>query len=147
MCFVDALVGAAVLVALMAYYGIWPGGAIVYLPLVVLVHWSFTAGVGLALAMANLFFRDVKYLFEVVITVWMFVTSVIYPVSLVGGTLGTLLLFNPMTPIVDGYRRVLLFGQSPLEVSFLGAALVSVVTFLAAWLVFHRAEFRFAENI
>ena len=36
----------------------------------------FTAGVALLLAMANLFYRDVKYLFEVVITLWMFATSV-----------------------------------------------------------------------
>ena len=45
----------------------------------------FTAAVALLLAMANLFYRDVKYLFEVVITVWMFATSVLYPVNRVGG--------------------------------------------------------------
>ena len=53
--------------------------ALLLLPVVLLVHLSFTAGVGLFLSMGNLFYRDVKYLFEVVFTVWMFGTSVLYP--------------------------------------------------------------------
>ena len=74
---------------------------------------AFTAGVALLLAMGNLFYRDVKYLFEVVITVWMFATSVVYPVESVGGRLGQLLALNPMTPIIEAYRAVLLYGQLP----------------------------------
>jgi ABC-type polysaccharide/polyol phosphate export permease len=146
-CLVDALVGSTVLVALMAYYGVWPSAAIVYLPLVVIVHLMFTAGVALLLAMANLFFRDVKYLFEVVITVWMFTTSVLYPVSLVGGRAGAVLALNPMTPIVDAYRAVLLFGRSPFDLTFGIASVTAFLTLAVAWLVFHRAEFKFAENI
>jgi lipopolysaccharide transport system permease protein len=146
-CLVDALVGSTVLVALMAYYGIWPSASIVYLPLVVIVHLMFTAGVALLLAMANLFFRDVKYLFEVVITVWMFTTSVLYPVSLVGGRTGALLALNPMTPIVDAYRAVLLFDRAPFDASFGIASLAAFLTLAVAWVVFHRAEFKFAENI
>ncbi len=38
--------------------------------------------------MGNLFYRDVKYLFEIVLTVWMFATSVLYPIDAVGGKLG-----------------------------------------------------------
>ena len=77
----------------------------------------------------------------------MFVSSVLYPVSLVGGKLGTLMRLNPMTPIIDGYRAVLLFGQSPLSVSFFVAAGITVVMLAVVWLLFHRAEFKFAENI
>jgi ABC-type polysaccharide/polyol phosphate export permease len=100
----------------------------------------------LLVSMANLFYRDVKYLFEVVITVWMFATSVIYPVDRIGGTLGTVLQFNPMTPIVDGYRSVILLGAPP-PPEFAGAVAGSAALLLIAWLVFHRSEFRFAERI
>jgi homopolymeric O-antigen transport system permease protein len=72
---------------------------------------------------------------------------VLYPVSLVGGKIGALMRLNPMTPIIDGYRAVLLLGQSPLSFSFLVAAGISVVMLAAVWLLFHRAEFKFAENI
>ena len=146
-CLVDFAVGSTVLFALMAYYGVGPTPWLLLLPVVMLVHVVFTAAVGLFLAMANLFYRDVKYLFEVAITVWMFTTSVLYPVELIGGRMGTLAMLNPMTPIINGYRDVLLFGRSPFGGPFLLAALLSVICLAVAWVVFHRAEFRFAENV
>ncbi len=72
----------------------------------------------LLVAMGNLFYRDVKYLFEVVLMVWMFGTSVLYPAQLVGGRVGMLMELNPLTPILDGYRAVLLVGQSPFTPAF-----------------------------
>ena len=101
----------------------------------------------LLLAMANLFYRDVKYLFEVVITVWMFATSVLYPVDRVTGWAGTLLHLNPMTPIIDAYRSVLLRGQLPPMAPIAVTALFSVVLLGSVWLLFHRSEFQFAEYI
>jgi ABC-type polysaccharide/polyol phosphate export permease len=144
---VDFAVASTVLVALLAYYRVGQTPALALLPVVVLVHVAFTAGVALILAMANLFYRDVKYLFEIVLAVWMFATSVVYPVDRIGGRLATLLLLNPMTPIIDAYRSVLLHGTAPAPGPFLAAAALSFATLSFGWLVFHRAEFRFAENI
>jgi ABC-type polysaccharide/polyol phosphate export permease len=143
---VDFAVGAIVLVGLMAYYRVPVTWTVVLLPFVLVVEFMFAAGVALILAMANLFYRDVKYLFEVVITIGMFATSVLYPVTRFGGTIGALLQFNPMTPIIDAYRAVLLRGDLP-SGSFLLSAVVSTVILLVAWLLFHRAEFQFAENV
>ena len=145
--FVDFAVGSLVLVGLLAYYGIVPGWSIVFLPLIVLVQVVFTAGVALLLAMANLFYRDVKYLFEVAITIWMFASSVVYPIDRVGGRLGTVLALNPMTPILDAYRAVLVNGVAPDPTAFTAAAVFSVVLCISAWAIFHTAEFRFAENV
>lgn len=144
---VDFAVASAVLWALMAYYRIGVSSALAFLPVVVLVHVAFTAGVALLLAMWNLFYRDVKYLFEIALTVWMFATAVVYPVERVGGRLGRLLLLNPMTPIIDGYRAVLLRGELPAGLPFAAAAAISLGLLGVAWLRFHRAEFQFAENI
>jgi ABC-type polysaccharide/polyol phosphate export permease len=143
---VDFAVGSIVLVAMMAYYGIAPGWPILLLPVVVAVHVAFTAAVALVLAMANLFYRDVKYLFEVAITVWMFATSVVYPLDLVGGHLRLLLALNPMTPIIDAYRSVLLRSELP-PPAFAVTAIGALVAAAWAAVVFHRAEYQFAENI
>ena len=144
---VDFVIGAVPLVLMMMYYRIPVTPALAFLPVVIAVQVMFTAGVALLLAMANLFYRDVKYLFEVLITVWMFATSVLYPIDLVGGRTGALLRLNPMTPIIDAFRTVLLKGTLPHPVPFAAAAMVSVVVFAGGWLLFHRAEFQFAENI
>jgi lipopolysaccharide transport system permease protein len=144
---VDFAVGATVLVGLMIYYRIVPTVAILALPWVLIVHFLFTLGISLLLAMANLFYRDVKYLFELVLTVWMFLSAVLYPVNQVGGTIGQIMAFNPMTPILEGYRDVLLRGQLPDSDSFLITTAMSVVLLAIAWVVFHRAEYEFAENV
>jgi ABC-type polysaccharide/polyol phosphate export permease len=77
----------------------------------------------------------------------MFATSVVYPVQLVGGKLGTLLMLNPLTPIIDGYRSVLLRGELPAARPFMAATLLSLFILALGWIVFHRSEFRFAEEI
>jgi ABC-type polysaccharide/polyol phosphate export permease len=144
---VDFAVGAIPLVALMIYYGVRPTPALLFLPVVLAVHVMFTMAVGLLLAIANLFYRDVKYLFEVFITIWMFATSVVYPVERVGGKLAVLLQLNPMTPIIEGYRSTIVRGTMPDAAPFAIAAALSLVALVACWVGFHRAEFSFAENI
>src|SRR5262249_39980047 len=144
---VDFGVGGVVLITLMLYYRIVPTPALMFLPVVLAVHIVFTVSMSLVLAISNLFFRDVKYLFEIVLTVWMLATSVLYPISLIGGKLGAIMRLNPITQIIDGYRSVLLYGNSPLSVGFSIAAWFSVMMLAFVWLQFHRAEFTFAENV
>jgi lipopolysaccharide transport system permease protein len=144
---VDFAVASTVLFGLMLYYRVGIGWPILFVPVVLAVHVIFTAGVALLLAMGNLFYRDVKYLFEIVIAVWMFATSVVYPVDRIGGYLGAMLKLNPMTPIIDAYRSTLLGGTLPDMGPFAVAAALSLALLAVGWLSFHRAEFQFAENI
>jgi lipopolysaccharide transport system permease protein len=144
---VDFAVASTILFAMMAYYRVVPTTAVFFLPVVLAAHVAFTAGIALLLAMGNLFFRDVKYLFEVVLMLWMFASSVVYPVSHVGGRLGLVLQLNPMTPIIDAYRAVLLRGELPSAGPFAFAATVAFLILGFGWLMFHRAEFLFAENV
>src|SRR5262249_42814807 len=72
---VDTLVGSLLLAAMMIYYHVGVTPAILVLPLVLAVEAIFTCAVALVLAMANLFYRDVKYVLEVAIMIWMFATS------------------------------------------------------------------------
>jgi len=144
---VDLAVASLVLVALMAYYGIGVSATLLAVPIVLAIQVVLTAAVALLVAMGNLFYRDVKYLFEIVLTIWMFATSVVYPIERVGGRLGRLLQLNPMTPIIDAYRSTLLLHQWPAFAPLAYSAVVSVILLGAGWIAFHRAEFRFAENI
>ena len=143
---VDFAVAGLVMAALMVYYEVGLTWAVLFLPVVVAVQVIFTAAMALLLAMGNLFYRDVKYLFEIVISVWMFASSVVYPVERVGGWLGTLLALNPMTHLIDAFRAVLIDGTLP-GPAFAATAVFTVVLFISSWLLFHSAEFEFAENI
>jgi ABC-type polysaccharide/polyol phosphate export permease len=144
---VDTAVATVVLAGMMAWYGIALHWTALLLPLIVTIHVIFTAGIALLLAMGHLFYRDVKYLFDVVLNVAMFTTSVVYPVDRVGGTLGAVLALNPITPIIDGYRTVLLRGTTPDWAPLLGSAVISLALLAAGWTMFHRSEREFAENV
>jgi lipopolysaccharide transport system permease protein len=144
---IDALVGASLLVLMLLYYGLAPGWSILLLPVVIATHVAITAAAGLLLAMANLFFRDVKYIFEIVLGVGMFATSVVYPVERMGGTLGAVLSLNPLTTIFNAYRAILIQQRWPEPAPLAVAAALALLTLGAAWMLFHRAELRFAENI
>lgn len=144
---VDLAVASLVMVGLMLYYRVVPTTAIVLLPIALLIHVSFTAALSLLLSMGNLFYRDVKYLFEVLIMVWMFGSSVLYPARLLGGRLGTALRLNPMTTIIDVYRAALIGTPMPDALSVGVVAAVSFGLLLGAWVLFHRSEFEFAENL
>ena len=145
-CTVDFFVGILPLAVLMIWYQIPVGIHLLWLPLVFLVHTLFTVAMALLLSMANLFFRDVKYLVNIGLQVWMFATPVVYDIDTVTGKLGTVLRLNPMTPIVEGYRHVLLYNQAP-PATLVTAGLVSLVAFFGGWLWFHRSEFKFAESV
>ena len=143
---VDTIVASAVLVALLIYYQIGVGWSILLLPIVVAVLVMFTTAIALLLAMANLFYRDVKYLFEIVISVWMFATSVIYPLDRLGGWLGAVLALNPMTHCIEAFRAIVIEQRAPSPI-FGATAVVTACLLAIAWLVFHRAECDFAENL
>ncbi|HET7565853.1 MAG TPA: ABC transporter permease [Gemmatimonadaceae bacterium] len=143
----DFVVAFSVLIAMMVYYQIGVTWTVLFLPVILIVQIAFTIGIALLLAMANLFYRDVKYLFSVVITVWMFATSVVYPIDRVGGRLAAILSLNPMTPIIDGYRAVLLHGAMPELRPFAAATALSFFVLAIGMIAFHRMEFAFAERI
>ena len=143
---VDFAAASLLLIPLMLYYRAAPSWTVLLLPAVVLVHVIFTAAIALLLSMANLFYRDVKYLFEIVLSVLMFATCVVYPLDQIGGWAGWLLRLNPLTPILDAYRALLFLGTYP-PPAFYGAAAISLAALLACWWQFHQSEFAFAENL
>ena len=144
---VDTAVAWALLALMMAYYGVAPSSTIAFLPVVVVVQLLFTAAVALVLSMSNLFFRDVKYIFDIAIMVWMFASSVVYPITNVGPRIGALMALNPMTHILDAYRAVIFDGRIPDSPAFMVTAVSSAVLLLTCWLWFHSTEYKFAENI
>jgi len=152
-CLFDFLLAATVLVGLIAWYHLttpWEfhlHPTALWAPVVLLVQIAFTAGLALWLSLANLFYRDVKYLVTVLLQLWMFLTNVIYPLPSDDPLVRALINTNPMTPIISSYRRVLIDGLSPEGGPLLGALLISAVVLLSGWRVFQGTQHRFAECI
>ncbi len=151
--FVDFLIAMTVLVGLMAYFhlsGQWTftaGASILFLPVVVLVQIALTIGVGMLLAMGNLFFRDVRQIFSVVIQLMLFVSAVVVPIPRDDSMLARILSVNPLVPIIGAYRDCVVYGRLPASGPFLYATAVALILLVGGWYLFRRASFRFAECV
>jgi len=144
---VDFGIGFTFVFFLMWYYEIPIRWTIIFLPIILLVQLMFTLGLGMFTSMGNLYFRDVDYLMQIGIQLWMYVTAVAYPLEVSNPKLQAVLNLNPMTPIINSYRDVLLRGTLPSFPEFGMVAALSISLFLIGWYFFHRREFLFAEFI
>jgi ABC-type polysaccharide/polyol phosphate export permease len=117
-----------------------------WLPVILISLISFCMGLGLMLSALNLFFRDVKYIVEVILTFGIFFSPVFYEVSMFGMWKGYLML-NPVAPLLEAVNATVVLGRSP-ELGWLAySALISGGTLLLGYLFFKSQEERFAEYI
>ncbi|MCH7924191.1 MAG: ABC transporter permease [Planctomycetes bacterium] len=150
---VDFFIASTVLVGLMAYFhfsGAWSCAvqpAIMFVPIVFCVQVAMMIGLGMLLAMANLFYRDVRQVFSVVIQLWMFVSAVVVPVPNDGSMLAKVIALNPLVPIINAYRDCILYGRIPDAGGFCYAAIMAAIFLVVGWVCFRRASFKFAECI
>jgi lipopolysaccharide transport system permease protein len=143
---IDFAVAALVLAAVLALVGFTPSSQLVWVPALLSLLVLLTAAAGLLLACANLFFRDVKYLVEAVLTFGVFFTPVLYDVKMMGNW-APLLLANPVGAILEALNDTIVnrVPPDPFWVSY--AAAWAVLGFLFAATVFHRTEPLFAERV
>jgi len=151
--FVDFCVAMIVLVGLMVYFqwtGAWhftPSPALAFVPVIILVQVTLTVGLGMMLAMGNLFYRDVRQIFGVAIQLAMFVSAVVVPVPTDGSLLARVIAVNPLVSIIGAYRECILFGRLPAAGGFFYSAAFAAATAVIGVIVFRRASHRFAECI
>ena len=145
--FVDFCIASSILFGLMIYFRISFHWTIFLSPLVLMIQVLFMAGLAFFLSMGHLFYRDVKYILDAIIMLWMFATSVIYPIKVSSPTLQRILMLNPMTPIIDSYRSLILEGKIPDIVTLSLPTGIAVAFFIIGWIWFHRSEYLFAEII
>jgi len=145
--FIDFSIASLILFGLMFFYGFPLHLTIIYAPLIFVIQLVLMIGLSFLLSVGHLFFRDTKYIFDMVIILWMFVTSVIYPINTDSPLLQKILMLNPMTPILDAYRSLILKNELPAIGPLALAAILSIIVLFAGAIIFRKTEHLFAENI
>lgn len=143
---VDFVLAFVLLCLLMIYYGVTLTTQVLFLPVLVLLTALFALGVGTWMSALNVKYRDVRFALPFVIQLWLFVSSVILPSSSVPEKWRWLLMLNPMSAIIEGYRSAL-FGL-PFDWPALGiASVLTVLVLIYAFYSFGRVERSFADII
>jgi ABC-type polysaccharide/polyol phosphate export permease len=144
---VDLGFGLLILVGMMVYFGEAPTETIVWVPVLFAIQFIFTLGLSLPLAALNLFYHDVRYLVGVTLTLWFYLTPIIYPVDIVPDKYKFMFDINPNSLLVNAYRRVVLLDQSPGAERLLLGLGIAVGTFVVGYYLFKRMEPGFADRI
>ncbi|MEJ2420316.1 MAG: ABC transporter permease [Acidobacteriota bacterium] len=143
---VDFFLGGLVYVGLMLYYHIIPHWTALLLPAFLLLAFCTALGVSLWLSALNVQYRDVQHTVPFLIQIWLFMTPVIYPTSLLG-RYKFLMALNPMTGVVEGFRWGLLgAGRAPGAIIFVSVA-SSLIILVTGLLYFRHMESTFADTI
>ncbi len=159
----DTIIGTAALLVVLPLLGVTPSLTWLWALPIAGFLFIFTAGVALLLSCANLFFRDVKYIVQVLLTFGIFFTPVFYEASMFGDPGAGLIMLNPLAPLMEGFRLAVIDGHHLTDVLYttvagsrvlawspwyLGyGAACSLVTLGGGALLFHRLEFLFAEYV
>jgi len=111
----------------------------------------FASGFALALSVLAVYFRDMTYLWGIVMQVWFFATPIVYPPSLLEAQAPEwaqrLLELNPMYSFVEVYRRCLYDAGAPGWKTMLGLTVVSFVSLSLGWMIFRRLGRRLPEEV
>jgi ABC-type polysaccharide/polyol phosphate export permease len=142
----DFFLASFFLVVFLAIAGFHVDFQVIWLPFLFVSLVLFTTALGMILSCANLFFRDVKYIVEVLVTFAIFFTPVFYDASLFGKW-APILLLNPVGAILENINNVVILHRSPDMFWLMYSFLWSVGGLVISWNVFHKLEFLFAENI
>jgi ABC-type polysaccharide/polyol phosphate export permease len=143
----DLLFALTVLAGMLVYYEIAVGWTLVWVAPLLLLQVIFTLGVICVTSAVHVYLRDIGHALPLALQLWMFATPVAYPMSLVPSWLLPIYVLNPMAPVMESYRRVLLHGEAPDLANLALGFGVSLALMTLAYLGFKRAERTFADVI
>lgn len=125
-----------------------PTWAIVIFPIILIIEFTLVVGVSLTIASLNVIWRDVQWIWPVVMQAGFFLTPIMYSMDILKGVpMAWVLQFNPMTAILDSTRFTLINTPAAIYGDVVYAAAFALIMLVAGWLIFYRLEPRFGEEV
>jgi lipopolysaccharide transport system permease protein len=131
----------------MAISGLMPTSTIIYFPFIFGIIFILVFGTSLALGALNTYYRDVQYIWAVILQAGFFASGVFVDISTYQGTIKGLLLLNPMARILLMARDSLLYNTAVSSSDLLFCFVSSLVILLVGYLIFMKLEPGFAEEV
>lgn len=147
--FIVQFVMFVILVAVYAFNGanVHPNILVLVLPVLIIQTALLGTGTGLIISSLTTKYRDLNVLVSFGLTLWMYITPIVYPVSQISDNFRWIMLLNPVAPIVETFRYAFL-GNGSFEWFFLLiSAAVTVVVLIVGMIVFNQVEKNFIDTV
>ncbi len=140
---VNLMISLIPLLLVALFSGLLPTKAWLLLPFPLLCLAVFSLGFGLILASAMVFFRDVQFLWGVLSMIWMYLTPVFYPASILPENVVWVLDVNPLYYFISFARSCVINGVSPEPMAYVQCVGVALLMLLLGALVFYKTQDKF----
>jgi ABC-2 type transport system permease protein len=139
-----SLIPLAILVPLLhhPFYWTW-----FYLPVPMLALAIFTLGTTFFFAAANVFYRDVSHILQVVLAAWFYVTPIIYPIDMIPAKYQWIMKLNPIIYVINGFRLSVYYGQLPKAQSILASFVCAFISLIIGFSLFKRYQETFVYYV
>lgn len=134
-------------VLMLAVFRIKLNWTIVLFPIVVLCTLLFFMGIGYLLSIAYVFFGDIKHLYSVILTLWMYLCAIFYPVNSTSGMMQQIIGANPIYVFIYFARTIVMDGVVPEPVEWIKMLVWSIAVFVLGYWVFNKNENKVMQSI
>lgn len=129
----------------MVFFQFVPPITILYLPLIFGILFILSVGVSLPLAVANIYFRDLQYIWGVILQAGFFLSPIVFTLDVYPKELSGLLYLNPITGLIDMAHEVTLYGVTPAFDDFLYPLVMSLIVLATGYAIFRKYESKAIE--
>jgi lipopolysaccharide transport system permease protein len=136
-----------VFIIFMAIFRVMPGWTMIYFPILFVLEFLIILGLSMALSALNVYFRDVQFIWRLIVQVGFFGTPILYPISIFPEKIRWIVMLNPMALTITMIRDCILYMIPPEPMNLAYVILSSLVIFLMGYFIFDRLEPNFAEAI
>lgn len=144
---VNNLLLLACVLAVTALLGHIPGLQLTWLPLLIVLNLALALGTGLLLGIFNVFIRDIGQVVPIALQLGFWFTPIVYTPNVLPASLRDALLFNPLTPVVQGFQNVMLYDRPPDFHALFGVLVLTCLLLFVALIVFRRASSDLADAL
>ncbi|MBD9075331.1 ABC transporter permease [bacterium] len=144
---INFLISCVIILLFVLFGGIGFSIQLLWLPLIAIIQSALSLGLLFILSAINVYVRDIEYLVGFLLNLLFYATPILYTADMFPESIRWVLYLNPMTTIIESYRNIFYYQQSPALTSLMIVFAVSFIILIIGYLIFKKLERGFAEEV
>ncbi len=144
---INFLISCIIILLFVLFGGIGFSIELLWLPLIAIIQSALSLGLLFILSAINVYVRDIEYLVGFLLNLLFYATPILYTADMFPESIRWVLYLNPMTTIIESYRNVFYYQQSPALIPLMIVFTVSFIILIIGYLIFKKLERGFAEEV
>ena len=144
---INFLISCVIILLFVFFGGIGFSVQLLWLPLIAIIQSALSLGLLFILSAINVYVRDIEYLVGFLLNLLFYATPILYTADMFPESIRWVLYLNPMTTIIESYRNIFYYQQSPALTSLMIVFALSFMILIIGYLIFKKLERGFAEEV